>query len=195
MATFKSNLKASLKANPPCLVAVENEEVGSPFVSGTASDYIGELKASSEVAHPMGLPVTNGGIVSGVSALLTWQDLFERSGKPAADDFARRAFVKPTQQKLLSNLLASCDGTLPPGPSADNLAKGKELVAPTRSCRSTTSTSTGTSTTTRRSPRPSATTNGPPAIPSSPTKSVRTTPTRRWSPATSRRWPASARPS
>lgn len=129
LATFRANLKASLQANPPCLVAVENEEVGSPFVSGSASDYVAELKAAIAVAHPLGIPVTNGGIVSTVSALLTWQDLSQHTGKPAADDFARRAFVRPTQQKLLSNVLASTDGTLPPGPSADNLAKGKELVA------------------------------------------------------------------
>ena len=129
LATFKTNLKASLQANAPCLVAVENEEVGSPFVSGSASDYLAELKATIDVAHPLGIPVTNGGIVSGVSALLTWQDLSQHSGKPAADDFARRAFVKATQQKLLSNLLASTDGTLPPGPSADNLAKANQLIA------------------------------------------------------------------
>ncbi len=129
LATFKSNLKASLKANPPCLVAVENEEVGSPFVSGSASDYVAELKATIDVAHPMGIPVTNGGIVSTVAALLTWQDLIRNTDKATADDFARRAFVKSTQRKLLSNVLASTDGTLPPGPNADNLAKGNQLIA------------------------------------------------------------------
>jgi hypothetical protein len=72
----------------PCLVAVENEEVGSPFVSGSASDYLAELGAAIDVAHPLGIPVTNGGIVSGVTALLTWQDLSQHSGKPAADDLA-----------------------------------------------------------------------------------------------------------
>lgn len=128
LATFKANLNASLRANPPCLVAVENEEVGSPFVSGSASDYIAELKATIDVAHPLGIPVTNGGIVSGVSALLTWQDLSQHAGKPCADDFARRAFGRPTQAKLLSALLASPDGTLPPGPHADNLDKAHQLV-------------------------------------------------------------------
>lgn len=129
LATFKTNLNASLRANPPCLVAVENEEVGSPFVSGSASDYVAELKATIDVAHPLGIPVTNGGIVSGVSALLTWQDLSQHAGKPAADDFARRAFVKPTQKKLLASLLASPDGKLPPGPNADNLGKANQLIA------------------------------------------------------------------
>jgi len=129
LATFRTDLEASLKANPPCLVAVENEEVGSPFVSGTTADYIGELKAAIDVGHKLGIPVTNGGIVSGVTALLTWHDLFLTEGKPAADDFARRAFVRPNQTKLLNNLLASADATVPPGPIHDNLAAGEELIA------------------------------------------------------------------
>lgn len=129
LATFKTNLKTALKSGKQCLVAVENEEVGSPFVSGTASDYIAELKATLDVAHPMGIPVTNGGIVSGVSALLTWQDLFVHTSKAAADDYATRAFARSSQAQLRKTLLASKDGTLPEGTAADNLAKGRQLVA------------------------------------------------------------------
>jgi hypothetical protein len=126
---FRTDLARTLDADRPAVVAVENEEVGSPFVSGTASDYLAELAAAIDVAHARNIPVTNGGLVSSVAALLTWEDLARHQGKAAADDFARRAFSRANQRKLLTNLLASTDGTIPPGPSADNLAKAHELVA------------------------------------------------------------------
>lgn len=129
LARFRTDLEATLRADPPCLVAVENEEVGSPFVSGTPADYLGELSAAIEVGHRLGIPVTNGGIVSGVTALLTWHDLFATAGKAAADDFAGRAFPEQWQKKLRASLLASSDGALPPGPTADKLAAGLQLVS------------------------------------------------------------------
>lgn len=97
LAQFRTDLGRTLDETSPVLVAVENEEVGSPFVSGTASDYLAELGAAIEVGHAHGVAVTNGGIVSRIAAVLTWQDIFAREGKAAADDFAIRAFPRPVE--------------------------------------------------------------------------------------------------
>ena len=128
LAVFRLNLGRTLDASSPALLAVENEEVGSPFVSGTASDYIAELSAAIDIGHAHGVPVTNGGIVSGIAAVLTWQDLFDTQSKTAADDFARRAFPRPIESRTLSTLLSSADGSLPPGELTDRVSKAHELV-------------------------------------------------------------------
>jgi hypothetical protein len=128
LAVFRANLDRILGATSPILLAVENEEVGSPFVSGTAGDYLAELAAAIEVGHAHGVPVTNGGIVSGIAAVLTWQDIFATQSKVAADDFARRAFPRPIETHTLTTLLASPDGALPPGELTDRVAKGRELI-------------------------------------------------------------------
>ncbi|HQR04776.1 MAG: hypothetical protein JSR19_06270 [Proteobacteria bacterium] len=48
----------------PDILAVENEEVAPNFFSGTADEYLAELRTAIEVAHERGIKVANGGITS-----------------------------------------------------------------------------------------------------------------------------------
>ena len=127
--TFESDLRTSIMASPPALIVVENEEVGSPFVSGPEADYIGELQSALKVGHEFGIPVANGGIVSTVAVLLTWHDLFRQKNHVKADDYAMRAFPG-TVSPLLQAMLDSNDGTLPlSSPWRDDFDRGQQLIA------------------------------------------------------------------
>lgn len=126
LARYATQLATVLDQVRPVVLAVENEEVGSPFVSGTAEAYLAELRVSVDVAHAAGIPVVNGGITSATAALLTWQDLHARDDA-AADDFARRAFRN--QRDLRDELLAEPFKGLRSAARRAAMAKGAALLA------------------------------------------------------------------
>ncbi|MGI8405359.1 MAG: hypothetical protein ACR2OE_11455 [Thermomicrobiales bacterium] len=128
LATFRTNLESLLAGFTPSLIAVENEESGSPFVSGTVSDYLAELEAAIAVGHDHGIRVTNGGITSSVSAVLTWQDLYH-SGSPAdADDFAKRILAGTPRSAFRNALEGAKNCVHPPGPLADAANRGQDFL-------------------------------------------------------------------
>lgn len=126
LASYAMQLATVLDQVRPVVLAVENEEVGSPFVSGTAEAYLAELRVSVDVAHAAGVPVVNGGITSATAALLTWQDLHARDDA-AADDFARRAFRD--QRDLRDELLAEPFTGLRSAARRAAMEKGAALLA------------------------------------------------------------------
>lgn len=129
LAIFRKHLEAVLTQFTPSLVAVENEEASSGFVSGSVSDYLAELGAAIDVCHAHGVPVTNGGITAGVSAALTWQDLARNHSPEDADDFVRRVLAGPVVRSGMANALTTAvNGELPPGPYADGAARGQAFI-------------------------------------------------------------------
>jgi hypothetical protein len=127
LATYREGLGRTLDEIHPALLAVENEEVGSPFVSGATDDYVAELRAAISVGHAHHVPVTNGGITSTTAALLTWQDMAKSGDPDRADEFARRAFADTRFPGLLDALLAR--PFTPNAKLADLLERGSAFVA------------------------------------------------------------------
>jgi hypothetical protein len=131
LAAYRENLGRTLDEIQPALLAVENEEVGSAYVSGTTEAYVAELRASISVGHAHHVPVTNGGITSTTAALLTWQDMVRAGDQDRADKFARRAFADARFPGLLDALLAR---PFMPNPKlAELMQHGSELVDAYRS--------------------------------------------------------------
>lgn len=75
LATFQRNFGALLDSYSTLLVAVENEELVDKFFTGTADEYLTELRAAADVANQHGVPITNGGIDRRPIALATWNHL------------------------------------------------------------------------------------------------------------------------
>ena len=93
VAVYRQQAANTLDGMPkPRLVQVENEENSTTFFQGAMADYVNELNATVDVAHARGLKVTNGGITSAPTALLTWQDYINRGLPAKADDLAVRVF-------------------------------------------------------------------------------------------------------
>ncbi|MHB8859881.1 MAG: hypothetical protein ACYC6Z_10440 [Thermoleophilia bacterium] len=100
--TFKQKLSAVLDMYPFGIVFIENEENSTPFYSGTPEQYGVELKAACEVAHSKGLKCSNGGLVSKLVALLTYNNYLKQGNTTKADDFAARAF-DPSERSQLNS--------------------------------------------------------------------------------------------
>jgi hypothetical protein len=112
VATWRQQVATVLDGIPkPVVVQVENEENSTTFFQGQMSDYVNQLNATVEAAHPRGVKVTNGGITSSPTALLTWQDYKDRGLDAQADDFAVRVFSD--QPRILNALRAEPFAGLP----------------------------------------------------------------------------------
>lgn len=112
LATYRHRLDTLLTSFRPSLLAVENEEAGSGFVSGTASDYLAELQATIDVAHQHGVPVTNGGVTAAVTVPLVWQDLRARSTADS-DVFIDGILKTAVRGQFRNALLALKTGQIP----------------------------------------------------------------------------------
>ncbi len=100
MPSFQRAVGAILDVHRPALLVVENEENSDVFYHGTPEQYAAELRAACQVAHARGVRCTNGGLVSGLVALLVY-DGYRAAGQTArADAFAARAFSIPQRQRL-----------------------------------------------------------------------------------------------
>ncbi len=136
LAAYRSRLGAILDELPTTkAVQVENEEVEPRFFAGTMSQYVDELDAAVEVGHARGLPVTNGGITARPVSLLTWQDYRDRGMQAQADDFARRAFSRPTDRAIQQDLLRKPFTGLRRATLQTAWDKAKQLIPAFRSSR------------------------------------------------------------
>jgi hypothetical protein len=90
--TYKNDLETTLSSlnNYPALAIIENEESNKGYYSGTALDYIKQLKAAITVMHSHGIPVTNGGLTSLGLKYLTYQDYMNRGMTTQANDYKKR---------------------------------------------------------------------------------------------------------
>jgi hypothetical protein len=91
-SVYKKTLGKVLDKYHPELLVVENEENSSIFYTGTPEEYAVELSSAVEVAHSKGIKCTNGGMVSGLVALLVWDNYMQSGDTTSAWDFAQRAF-------------------------------------------------------------------------------------------------------
>lgn len=120
LESYKQKLSSILTKYQPALVTIENEEDNKGYHSGTAEDYINELKVGIEVAHSKGLKVTNGGITSPMMVLLVYDDLVSSGRKDDAYKFASKAFPDARLARL--NELANKPYV------EQKLAEGKKLI-------------------------------------------------------------------
>jgi hypothetical protein len=92
LAAFQRTVAAIVDAHRPALLVVENEENSALFYRGEPEEYAAELRAACQVAHARGVRCANGGLVSGLVALLVY-DGYRAAGQAArAEAFAARAF-------------------------------------------------------------------------------------------------------
>jgi hypothetical protein len=101
-AAYKKTLGEVLNKYHPELLVVENEENSTLFYTGTPEEYAVELQAALETAHSRGIKCTNGGMVSGLVALLVWNNYLELGDTTRAWDFAKQAFSPAELQVLRS---------------------------------------------------------------------------------------------
>jgi hypothetical protein len=127
VATWRRQVATILDGIPkPVVVQVENEENSTAFFQGEMSDYVNQLNATVEAAHPRGIRVTNGGITSSPTALLTWQDYKRRGLDAKADDFAVRVFSD--QPRILRALRAEPFVGLPSASLQAAWDRAKQLI-------------------------------------------------------------------
>lgn len=93
LVDYRRKLREILTLYHPDLLTVENEEDNPLYHTGGVADYFAELKAAVEVAHPLGIKVTNGGITSPVVARLSWADAVARGQADSANVFAQKVFA------------------------------------------------------------------------------------------------------
>jgi len=92
MAAYSKTVNSILDKYKPEVVVIENEEDNPNYHSGSADDYINELKTGIQIAHSKGLKVTNGGITVREVCFIIYDDMMQHGDKQKAKDFAQRAF-------------------------------------------------------------------------------------------------------
>lgn len=97
---YSTTFTTILDKYKPALVVVENEEDNPGYHSGTADDYINELKTAISICHSKGLKVTNGGLTEREIMLLVYDDLMSSGKTQEAYDFAQRAIPQQYLSKL-----------------------------------------------------------------------------------------------
>jgi len=125
---YRERLGEILDQTQPAILTVENEENSELFYTGTPEEYGSQLQAACEVAHARGIQCTNGGLVSSLVALLTWEDILAQGDAAGACDFAWRAFAgqgEPVPPEVLCRARSAAD--LPPLVQA-KIAKGHALL-------------------------------------------------------------------
>ncbi len=95
ISTYQNDLRNTIAALSalPKMAVIENEESNKSYYSGSATDYITQLKAAISVLHSYGVPVTNGGITSTGLKYLVWQDYMNRGMTTEANDYKKRMKV------------------------------------------------------------------------------------------------------
>jgi len=100
MQAYGKTLNAILDKYKPELAIIENEEDNPGYHSGTAQQYLAQLKTAIDICHAHGVKVTNAGLTDREIAVLVYDD-FMRSGKKSeANEFAQRAFPERYKSKL-----------------------------------------------------------------------------------------------
>lgn len=116
LTTYKRTLEAILNKYRPEVLVVENEENSRLFYLGAPEEYQTELHAACSQAHKMGIPCTNGGLVSTLVALLVYDHYVQRGNLAKARSFAERTF-SPEERRLLGSSRAR-----------EQIQKGKALL-------------------------------------------------------------------
>lgn len=93
--TYKNDLKSALNTMTvmPVLAVVENEESNTKFYSGTATQYITQLKAAIPILHSYGIAVANGGLTSTGLKYCVYQDYMARGMTTEAKDYQSRTKI------------------------------------------------------------------------------------------------------
>lgn len=97
---YGKTVSSILDKYKPELVVIENEEDNPFYHSGSADDYINELKTAIAICHSKGLKVTNGGLTEREMMLLVYDDLMSSGKTQEANDFANRAIPEQYLSKL-----------------------------------------------------------------------------------------------
>jgi len=90
-----SNAIGSIRGKKPVAIAIENEEDNFQYHSGTAQDYLNELRTAIPIVHAAGIKVTNAGITAPGIAYLVYHDLLEHGMRSEA-----QAYMNSTQLQL-----------------------------------------------------------------------------------------------
>ncbi len=95
LTTYQTDLKNTIASltGMPAIAIIENEESNKGYYSGSAIDYINQLKAAIAVMHSYGIPVTNGGITSVGLEYLVYQDYMNRGMTAEANDYKKRMHI------------------------------------------------------------------------------------------------------
>ena len=117
--TYKNTLSQVLDKYKPEVLVIENEENSSTFYTGTAQQYLQELKVGCEVAHQKGIKCTNGGLVSKLVVILVSQSFQPNAEK--ADDYLKQALT-PSDYNTISSSINSSQGKA-------QIKKGQDLLA------------------------------------------------------------------
>lgn len=88
---FRNILSQVLDEYEPEILVIENEENSDTFYTGTAQQYLEELRVGCEVAHSKNIKCTNGGLVSKLVVVLVSESYKPDTNK--ADDYLRRALT------------------------------------------------------------------------------------------------------
>ena len=112
----------------PAMLSVENEEDSELFYTGTPEEYGAVLQAACEVAHARHIDCTNGGLVSSLVGLLTWEDILSRGEAAQACNFAWRAFAEPGQPVRPEVLCRAGSAADLPMAVREKIARGHALL-------------------------------------------------------------------
>lgn len=100
MTAYSKALNSILDKYKPEVVVIENEEDNPNYHSGSAEDYINELKTGIEIVHAKGLKVANGGITYREACLIIYDDMVQHGDKQKANEFAQKVFTAALSQRL-----------------------------------------------------------------------------------------------
>ena len=117
--TYRNTLSQVLDKYKPEVLVIENEENSSTFYTGTAQQYLQELKVDCEVAHQKGIKCTNGGLVSKLVVILVSESY--QPNKDKADDYLKRTLT-PSDYNTISSSINSSQGKA-------QIKKGQDLLA------------------------------------------------------------------
>jgi len=99
---FKRAVGEILDQYKPALAIVENEEDVPRYFTGTADDYISELRTVCELAHQRGIKCANGGITYTGVTWLTYQHYVDAGQLSEAQSFSLRGLDRGQQSRLSS---------------------------------------------------------------------------------------------
>jgi hypothetical protein len=100
MTAYSKTVNSILDKYKPEIVVIENEEDNPNYHSGTADEYINELKTGIQIAHSKGLKVTNGGITYRETCLIIYDDMMQHGQQQKAKEFAQKVFPAVLLQRL-----------------------------------------------------------------------------------------------
>ncbi|HYK47119.1 MAG TPA: hypothetical protein VEV83_18210 [Parafilimonas sp.] len=100
LEAYRKTLNSILDKYKPELAVIENEEDNPGYHSGTAQQYLTQLKTAIEVCHAHGVKVANAGLTNREIAGLVYDDLIRSGKKAEAASFAERAFPERLKSRL-----------------------------------------------------------------------------------------------